>query len=90
MNGDTVHRLPNVTNLSFTHYSGNDLIQKINEHVAVSSGSACTSARPEPSHVLMAMGLEEGMAKNSVRFSLGRFTTPEDIDYAIAEVKKLF
>lgn len=89
VNGDTVHRLPNVANLCFSQYPGKDIIQKINQNIAVSSGSACTSAKPEPSHVLMAMGLSDVLAKKSIRFSLGRFTTEEEIYFAIAEIWKL-
>ncbi len=89
INGDPKNRLPNVTNITFKDYAGNDLIQVVNRSLAVSSGSACTSARPEPSHVLVAMGLSEKEAKKSLRFSLGRFTTEEEIDIAISALQNL-
>ncbi len=89
VNGDAGNRLPNVTNLAFKGYKGNDLIQIVNRTAAVSSGSACTSARPEPSHVLLSMGLEEKYARNSLRFSLGRYTTEEEVDRVVAALKPL-
>ncbi|MFT3948074.1 MAG: IscS subfamily cysteine desulfurase [Agriterribacter sp.] len=89
VNGDIEHRLPNVTNLSFNNIKGNHLLTAITKTIAVSSGSACTSANPEPSHVLKAMGVADELAKNSIRFGLGRFTTEEEIDYTIREVGKI-
>lgn len=89
INGNTAHRLPNVTNLSFKGIAGNKLLTEISRTIAVSSGSACTSANPEPSHVLKAMGIESNLAKSSIRFGLGRFTTQEEIEYTIEMVKKI-
>lgn len=86
VNGSTIHRLPNVTNLSFANIKGDQLLTEINRTIAVSSGSACTSANPEPSHVLSSMGVQENIAKSSIRFGLGRFTTEEEIEYAIETV----
>lgn len=90
VNGDIRSRLPGVSNLLFAAYQGNDLIQRVNQTLAVSSGSACTSARPEPSHVLHAMGCNDEQAKRSLRFSLGRFSTTEEVDFAVGELRKLF
>lgn len=89
VNGNTPHRLPGVTNLSFAGISGNRLLTEINRTIAVSSGSACTSANPEPSHVLKAMGLDDDLAGSSIRFGLGRFTTAEEIEYTIDTVKQI-
>jgi cysteine desulfurase len=89
INGNTAHRLPNVTNLSFAGIPGDRLLTEISRTIAVSSGSACTSANPEPSHVLKAMGVTDDLAKSSIRFGLGRFTTQEEIEYAIDKVKKI-
>jgi cysteine desulfurase len=93
VNGGRAPRLPHVSNLSFGNADGEALMLGINKQIAVSSGSACTSASIEPSHVLRAMGVDDDMAHSSLRFSLGRFTTEEEIDYIIeqvsATVKKL-
>jgi len=86
-NGPTLNRLPQVTNLRFNEYLATDLITRLNKYIAVSSGSACSSASPEPSHVLIAMGLSETEARRSIRFSLGRFTTREELDYAIPRIR---
>ncbi|HRQ52298.1 MAG TPA: IscS subfamily cysteine desulfurase, partial [Agriterribacter sp.] len=86
VNGSIIHRLPNVTNLAFAGIPGNELLTEINRTIAVSSGSACTSANPEPSHVLKAMERSDALAKSSIRFGLGRFTTREEIEYAIEMV----
>jgi cysteine desulfurase len=86
LNGDKNRRLPNVTNIAFKFAEGDSLIMAINKNVAVSSGAACSSATPEPSHVLKAMGIDDELASSSIRFSLGRFTTGEEIDYVIEEV----
>ncbi len=88
VNGNREHRLPNVTNISFKHVDGNNLLIGINKDIAVSSGSACTSALPEPSHVLKAMGLEDDLARSSIRFAIGRFTREEEIEYAVEHVSK--
>ena len=85
LNGHEVHRLPNTTNLSFTCVEGESLIMGIPD-VAVSSGSACTSASLEPSYVLRALGVGDELAHSSIRFSFGRFSTEEDVDAAAASV----
>ncbi|WP_236980831.1 cysteine desulfurase family protein [Membranihabitans maritimus] len=93
VNGDDYHRLPHVCNLCFKYVEGEQLMVNINSLVAVSSGSACTSANPDPSHVLLALGLSEGDAKASIRLSLGRFSLQEDIipvfDIMKTEIEKL-
>jgi cysteine desulfurase len=86
LNGDKEHKLPHVTNISFKHTEGDALMMGLNKNMAVSSGSACTSASLEPSYVLKALGLDDEGAHSSIRFSLGRFTTEEQIDYAIQQV----
>jgi len=83
VNGDPEARLPHVSNMCFKLVDGEQLMVLVNDVVAVSSGSACTSADPDPSHVLLAMGLSEADAKSSIRFSLGRWTTKQDIDRVI-------
>lgn len=88
-NGSQQNRLPHVSNLSFDGLNGQRLLSEINKTIAVSSGSACTSVLPEPSHVLTAMGRSVQQAKAAVRFSLGRFTTEEEIDYTIEKVKEI-
>ena len=87
LNGDQHLRAPNILNLSFADVEGESLIMALKD-LALSSGSACTSASLEPSYVLRALGLSEELAHSSLRFSLGRFTTQEEIDYAIALVQK--
>ena len=91
-NGDPDARLPHLANLSFPYVEGESLIMGIKE-LAVSSGSACTSASLEPSYVLKSLGLGDELAHSSIRFSLGRFTTEQEVDYAadrvIAEVVRL-
>lgn len=87
VNGDTAHRLPNVTNLSFGYVDADALIMAM-RNLAVATGSACTSASFEPSHVLKALGMQEADAYASIRFSLGRFTTEADIDQAIEQATK--
>ncbi|MBC8034807.1 MAG: IscS subfamily cysteine desulfurase [Chitinophagaceae bacterium] len=86
VNGSTMHRLAHVSNLSFNFVRNEVLLTSINKNVAVSSGSACTSASIEPSYVLKALGLEDNLAYSSLRFALGRFTTEEEIDYVVREV----
>jgi cysteine desulfurase len=86
VNGNREHRMPHVTNISFKHVEGEGLMMTFNQNIALSSGSACTSASLEPSYVLVALGLGDDLAHSSLRFSLGRFTTEEDIDYVIEKV----
>ncbi|NJN34870.1 MAG: IscS subfamily cysteine desulfurase [Saprospiraceae bacterium] len=88
VNGDIKHRMPHVTNMSFKHVEGEGLMMTFNQNIALSSGSACTSASLEPSYVLVAMGLGDDLAHSSLRFSLGRFTTEEDVDFAIKAVRE--
>jgi len=83
VNGNENSRMPHVTNISFKHVEGEGLMMTFNQSIAVSSGSACTSASLEPSYVLVGMGLGDDLAHSSIRFSLGRFTTDEEIDEAI-------
>jgi cysteine desulfurase len=85
LNGHPENRLAGNLNMSFEGVSGEALLMTMRD-IAVSSGSACSSANPEPSHVLLAMGLDEDLARASLRFGLGRFTTPREIDRAIAAV----
>jgi cysteine desulfurase len=85
LNGHPTLRLPGNLNLSFAGVDGEALMMSI-RGIAVSSGAACTSANPEPSHVLRALGLDEGLARASLRFGLGRFTTLDEIDFAIDTV----
>ena len=80
INGSMEHRLPNNLNMSFAYVEGESLLMGIND-VAVSSGSACTSATLEPSYVLKALGVGEDLAHTSIRFGLGRFNTEEEVDY---------
>ena len=82
INGDMDHRVPHNLNMSFNFVEGESLIMAIKE-IAVSSGSACTSASLEPSYVLRALGRSDELAHSSIRFTLGRFTTEEEVDYAI-------
>ena len=92
LNGSLEHRLPGNLNVSFAYVEGEAMMMAIKD-VAVSSGSACTSASLEPSYVLRAMGVSDDLAHSSIRFGLGRFTTAEEVDYVIAlviaKVKKL-
>lgn len=87
INGSREHRLPNVTNISFRDVQAEALLMGINKSIALSSGSACTSASLEPSYVLKALGLTDDMAYSSLRFSLGRFNTEEEIHFVIEQVK---
>jgi cysteine desulfurase len=88
VNGSTKYRLPHVSNVSFGNIDGNVLMTGLNKTIAVSSGSACTSASPEPSHVLKALGLEDEPAHSSIRFSLGKDSSAEEIDFTIDHVTK--
>ena len=87
LNGDKEQRIYGNLNLSFAYIEGESLIMAIQD-LAVSSGSACTSASLEPSYVLRAIGVSEDLAHTSIRFGIGRFTTEEEIDYAIKVIKK--
>ena len=82
INGDLVHRVPHNLNVSFAYVEGESMLMAIKD-LAVSSGSACTSASLEPSYVLRALGRDDELAHSSIRFTLGRFTTEEEVDYAI-------
>lgn len=86
VNGNVQHRLPHVANISFKFVEGEGLMMGTKD-IAVSSGSACTSASLEPSYVLKSLGLDDELAHSSLRFGLGRFTTDEEIDFAIDHVK---
>ena len=86
VNGSRQHRLPHVTNISFKYVEGEGLMMGFNKNIALSSGSACTSASLEPSYVLKALGLGDDLAHSSLRFGLGRFTTEDQIDYTIEAV----
>jgi len=88
LNGDKDHRLPQLTNISFKFVNSESLMMSINKDIAVSSGSACTSASMEPSYVLKALGLDDELAHSSLRFGLGRYTSDEEIDYTIERIKK--
>ncbi len=87
VNGSKEHRLPHVSNISFKYVEGEGLMMGFNKNIALSSGSACTSASLEPSYVLKALGLGDDLAHSSLRFGLGRFTTDEQIDYTINAIK---
>jgi len=85
VNGHATHRLPNNANITFKHVNADQLMMDMKD-IAVSSGSACTSASAEPSHVLKAIGLDDEHVLSSLRFGLGRFTTAEEIDYATGRI----
>ncbi len=88
-NGSVTHRLPHVSNLSFSGVEGEELLLKVNQRVAVSSGSACSSISPKPSHVLQAMGLSADLGRASLRFSLGKDTRAESIAQTVSWVKSV-
>ena len=87
INGNLEHRVPHNLNVSFNYVEGESLIMAIKD-IAVSSGSACTSASLEPSYVLRALGRSDELAHSSIRFTIGRFTTTEDVDYTVELVKR--
>jgi cysteine desulfurase len=82
LNGHLQQRVPHNLNVSFNYVEGESLIMALKD-LAVSSGSACTSASLEPSYVLRALGRSDELAHSSIRFTLGRYTTPEDVDFAV-------
>ncbi len=86
VNGNREHRLPHVSNITFKYVEGEGLLMGFNKNIALSSGSACTSASLEPSYVLKALGLGDDLAHSSLRFGLSRFTTEEQIDYTIEQI----
>ncbi len=88
VNGSKEHRLPHVSNISFKYVEGEGLMMGFNKNIALSSGSACTSASLEPSYVLKALGLGDDLAHSSLRFGLGRFTTEDQIDYTIKAISE--
>jgi cysteine desulfurase len=87
LNGDIKNLLPQTCNLAFEGIDSQVMISHLNKHLAISSGSACTSASIEPSHVLRALGIGDELAGSSVRFSLGRFTTKEDITKSLGMIR---
>lgn len=86
VNGSREHRLPHTTNISFSYIDGQALLAGLGKDIALSSGSACTSASMEPSYVLKALGLGDDLAHSSLRLGLGRWTTEEEVDYAIGRI----
>ncbi len=88
LNGNKEHRLPHVSNISFKHVEGEGLLMGFNKNIALSSGSACTSASLEPSYVLKALGLGDDLAHSSLRFGLSRFTTEEEIDFTVKAISE--
>jgi cysteine desulfurase len=89
LNGHILDRLPTVTNISFGHSGGRNLPGILGKELAVSSGSACHSANPEPSHVLKAMGRSDELSFRAVRFSLGKYNSEEEVNFVVERVKKL-
>ena len=87
VNGSVENRLPGLSNISFAYVEGEGLMMAIPD-IAVSSGSACTSASLEPSYVLKALGLSDELAHSSIRFGIGRFTTEEEVDYVVQSMVK--
>ena len=85
INGSLEHRLPGNINISFAHIKGETLLMAIND-VALSSGSACTSATPEPSYVMKALGVGPELGNCSIRFGIGRFNTEAEVDYVIKRI----
>lgn len=89
LNGGNANRLPHVTNISFFNTDGKHLLKSLNKFVAVSSGSACSSASLDTSHVLKAMGIDPETAQATIRFSIGKYTTESDIDFTINKVDEI-
>ncbi len=89
VNGSVANRIPNVTNMSFKYVEGGALMTGLNKTIALSTGSACSSASMEPSYVLKALGLEDDLALSSLRFSLGKYSTEEEVDYVVERVKEV-
>ncbi len=89
LNGHPTERIPGNLNLSFSYVEGESFLMGLNREVALSSGSACTSATLEPSYVLKALGVGEELAHTSIRFGLGRFNTEEDVDYVVRRVSEV-
>ena len=87
LNGDLEQRIPGNLNISFNFVEGESLIMSLKD-IAVSSGSACTSASLEPSYVLRALGRNDELAHSSIRFTMGRFTTEEEVDFTIKQVRQ--
>lgn len=88
VNGDLAHGLPGILNFSINYIEGESLMMGLKD-LAVSSGSACTSASLEPSYVLKALGLEDELAHSSLRFSIGRYTQDSDVEYAIKRIHEV-
>lgn len=88
INGSDVLRLPNTINIVFENVDKNTMLSSLTKKIAISTGSACTSANPQPSHVLKAMGLNDNLASLAIRISIGRFTSEEDINFASAFIKE--
>jgi cysteine desulfurase len=90
VNGDAKSRIYNTLNVSFAGLDGETLLMNLDlKNICVSTGSACTAGSVEPSHVLIAMGMPERRARAAIRFSLGRFTTEEEIDYVLREMPQI-
>ena len=87
VNGDLTRRVPHNLNVSFNYVEGESLIMAVKD-IAVSSGSACTSASLEPSYVLRALGRSDELAHSSIRFTIGRYTSETDVDYTVDLVKR--
>jgi cysteine desulfurase len=87
LNGDLAQRAPGILNVSFNYVEGESLIMALKD-MAVSSGSACTSSSLEPSYVLRALGRNDELAHSSLRFTIGRYTTSEEVDYVVERVKE--
>jgi len=86
LNGHPTQRIPGNLNLSFSYVEGESFLMGVNKEIALSSGSACTSASLEPSYVLKALGVGDELAHTSIRFGLGRFNTEEEVDFVVNRV----